>query len=298
MAYIDNLYIHVTDESISESVDSTTHPVETGIDITDTVKKRPKQISISGLIVNNENMMAPWIVSSLEILMRKGALVKYSGRNVVSNMQIQSFDHSYPNTVSGGCEFDMVLQEVRIARSSYKAPTVKNSGSSKAKTKPKTPTTPVPAVSSIKVGDIVIFTGGNVYVSSDAKNPAAKRNKSTCKVTLIANYSYSVHQYHLISTDGGRVYGWVDKSNIQTKSGTTLKSLTAKMAKQILNGDKKAVYHIVKKGDTVYNLVNVNYKTLGKAIEWVMEKNSDCFSKKGDPTTLIAGKKLLVGYKT
>ena len=225
--------------------------------------------------------------TKIENLMQNGSLVKYIGRNSVVNMQIQSFNHSHSNTIAGGCDFDMTLRVVRIAQPSYKSTSTKsNNNTNKTSTTPKS--------TSIKTGDVVIFTGGNVYVSSTASQPAANRGKSTCKVTII---NTNKHPYHLISNDGGKVYGWVDKANVQTKSSTTTKATTSKSTKQVTSGDNKAVYHTVKKGNTVWGLVNNNYKSLGKSVQWVIDNNPKCFSKKGDPTTLIVGSKLLMGYK-
>lgn len=62
-------------------------------------------------------------------------------------------------------------------------------------------------------GDIVTFLGGNVYVSSFATDPASEIGKSQCQVTIVA--SDAAHPYHLISTDGAGVYGWVDAERIQ-----------------------------------------------------------------------------------
>ncbi len=288
MALINNIYIHVVDEQITSGVESTAHPVENGLSLTDTIKVMPKELSLTGKIVQIGGSTANSIISKLENLMKKGSLIKYYGRTIASNMQIQSFNHSHPNTIWGGCDFDMLLKEVRVALPSYKA----TSGKTQSKTTTKTATTPKAV--SIKPGDTVIFTGGSVYVSSTAEKPAANRGKSTCKVTII---NTNKHPYHLISTDGGRVYGWVDKANVQTKSSTTTKSAASKSTKQVTSGDKNAVYHTVKKGNTVYTLVNTNYKTLGKSVQWVIDNNPKCFSRKGDPTTLIIGSKLLMGYK-
>ena len=242
---------------------------------------------MTGKIVKVGSIPANAIVVGLENLMQNGSLVKYIGRNSVVNMQIQSFNHSHSNTIAGGCDFDMTLRVVRIAQPSYKSTSTKsNNNTNKTSTTPKS--------TSIKTGDVVIFTGGNVYVSSTASQPAANRGKSTCKVTII---NTNKHPYHLISSDGGKVYGWVDKANVQTKSSTTTKATTSKSTKQVTSGDNKAVYHTVKKGNTVWGLVNNNYKSLGKSVQWVIDNNPKCFSKKGDPTTLIVGSKLLMGYK-
>ena len=291
LALLNNLYIHVIDEQYTCAIDSTSHPVEKGLDITDTIQSRPKELSLSGKIINVGNKKATDIIIKIEKLMKKGSLIKYRGRRKLTNMQIQSFSHSHPYTNWGGCDFDMTLKKVRIAKSAYKAKS-KNKKSGKGNSDSKTVTTP--NKSTIRVGAVVVFNGGNVYVSSTAEKAAAKRNKSTCKVTAINS---NKHPYHLISTDGGKVYGWVNKANVKTKSNTTAQAKTSKGTKQIENGDKEAVYHTVKKGNTVYTLVNKNYKSLGKSVQWVVKNNPKCFSKKNDPTTLIVGSKLLMGYK-
>lgn len=101
---------------------------------------------------------------------------------------------------------------------------------------PSTPTTPATPSTGFKVGDIVQFGGGAVYVSSAAANPAHSRGKSRCKVTQTYN---GKHPYHLISEDGGNVYGWVDAVNVSaigsTPSTPALKSID-EIAKEVING--------------------------------------------------------------
>jgi hypothetical protein len=66
------------------------------------------------------------------------------------------------------------------------------------------------------------------------------------------------------------------------------------------NNSSNGVYHEVKKGDMVYNLVasaNAPYKKYGKSCQWVMDNNPDAFAVKGDFGSLKVGAKLLVGYK-
>lgn len=283
MALINNNRVFVTEESVSRDVESSSHPVEKGIDLTDTVKRSPITLSISGFIVDVGNVKAKDILVKLENLKNSGSLITYSGRNSFKNMQIQNLNTTHTYEVWGGMSFTMELKEVRIAKPSYKA---------------KTASKPSSAVSTaIKVGSTVVFKGGYVYVSSDAKKAAAKRGRSTCKVTIINNRAWAIHKYHLISKDGGKVYGWVDGSNIE---GITTNSTSAKSnagTQQVSNGTGNAVYHTVKKGETVYNLVNKNYKSLGKSVQWVIDNNPKAFSRKGDARTLQIGAKLLMGYK-
>lgn len=86
------------------------------------------------------------------------------------------------------------------------------------------------------------------------------------------------------------------------KKKTTTQQKTKKSA-------SKYVYHTVKKGDCVWNLVAASkapYKNLkrpaikGKsysACDWVMQMNQSAFSRRGDFGTLQIGKKLNVGSR-
>lgn len=119
MALINNLYVFVESESVNHNVESTSHPVENGIALTDHVRRQPLTISISGKIVKHGNMEASAILSELLKLQKEGSLITYVGRNTDSNLQIQSFSTSHPNTTWGGCEFSMELKEIRVAKSAY-----------------------------------------------------------------------------------------------------------------------------------------------------------------------------------
>ena len=89
--------------------------------------------------------------------------------------------------------------------------------SKNAKTKTETVTTK----SEVKVGNIVQFKGGPVYISSMAAEPTVNRGASKCKCT-IANSN--AHPYHLISQDGKKVYGWVNASDVEGETVTTAKT--------------------------------------------------------------------------
>ena len=86
-----------------------------------------------------------------------------------------------------------------------------------AKTKTETVTTK----GEVKVGNIVQFKGGPVYISSMAAEPTVTRGASKCKCT-IANSN--AHPYHLISQDGAKVYGWVNASDVEGETVTTKKT--------------------------------------------------------------------------
>lgn len=283
MATINNIPIFVEKENISRATDGTEHPVEKGLPMTDIISNKPKTVSLTGKIVDAGTRKAKDIINKIETLRTSGSLISYSGRNVIGNYQIRSFDTDEDCEIWGGANFTMELKEVRIAKSAYNPP--------------KTTTTDKKNNPVLAVGSIVVFKGGNIYKSSDAKTAAAKRGRSTCKITKISTKSYSIHQYHLISEDKGKVYGWVDKDNIEGTGNSGTAATTNGGTQQVQNGKGTAVYHTVKKGETVWGLVNNNYKSYGKTCEWVISNNPNCFSKKGDATTLKIGSKLLMGYK-
>lgn len=121
MALINNLYVHVTEESVKRGVTVTEHPVEKGLPITDNVKREAVTLSLTGEIVKVGKTPAKTIRSSLVNFHQNGKYVKFVGRNILSNALITSFDTSNSNAISGGCSFSMEIKEVRVAKSAYVA---------------------------------------------------------------------------------------------------------------------------------------------------------------------------------
>ncbi len=209
MATINNLYVQVQSENINRSSDVPQHPTESGLPTTDNARRKPKTLSISGKIVDTTKYDAQTIIEKIEGFKDNASLINYCGIDNVGNYLISSFNTTRDNKIWGGANFDMELVEVRIVKSAYDPSKQKKAEKEKQKNNP-----------TLEKGAIVVFKGGKVYVSSDAKKAAATRGRSTCKITLTSFKSWSVHQYHLISTDGGRVYGWVDKENIEGTGST------------------------------------------------------------------------------
>lgn len=121
MALINNIYVFCESEEYSYSGESTSHPVEKGIDITDSYKRSPIEISLSGKIVDNKKEKAKDILDKLKSLQNEGSLAKYVGRISVGNMQIQSISVTATNKVWNGYEVSINLKEIRIAKSAYDA---------------------------------------------------------------------------------------------------------------------------------------------------------------------------------
>ena len=313
MAIINGLYIHVVDESLERGVEATSHPVEEGVPTSDTVKSKALTIALSGKIVDYGEMKAAQILGQIKAWMAAGSLVTYQGRSIASSLQIRSFQTEHPYTNHGGADFTMTLTEVRIAKSAYvpqkESDTVREE------------TAKQPENLDIKVGNTVVFIGGPVYEASDATKAAATRGRSTCKVTIISTASWSVHQYHLISSDGGKVYGWVDKANISGITSTSTSGTTNAGKQQVQSNGSSAVtsaasaavsgslagaglasltkvWHHVRSGETLSGIcAQYSHLTPQPTISTVMANNQHAFSTPGVANTLRAGEYLLMGFK-
>lgn len=121
ISLLNNNYIFVETEDISYTGESTTHPVEQGIEITDSYKRSPIELTLTGKIVDNKKEKAKDILNKLRKLQNEGSLIKYVGRISLGNMQIQSISVNATNKNWNGFDVDISLKEVRIAKSSYDA---------------------------------------------------------------------------------------------------------------------------------------------------------------------------------
>ena len=110
-----------------------------------------------------------------------------------------------------------------------------------AATQPEQTTTPT--AGSLKVGDVVNFTGNKHYTSAAATSGKATK-PGPAKVTAIS--AGAKHPYHVVHTDNtSNVYGWVDKADVAgaaaaSRTYTVQKgdSLWAIAAKQLDNGSR------------------------------------------------------------
>lgn len=116
IAYLNNYWIFVETEDITRGVEISSHPVEQGLDITDNVKRQPITLSLAGEIVGDD---ASTVLNNIQALHQSGKYVKYSGRNIINNAIIETFDTGHPNTITGGCSFSMTLKEIRVAKPAY-----------------------------------------------------------------------------------------------------------------------------------------------------------------------------------
>ena len=282
MALLNDIYILAENETVDNSVETVTHPTESGMPTADMIRRKPIVLTLNGVVADTTKVDAETAIAKLKKLQTSGSLIKYIGAcGTINNLQIQSFSPSYTNKVSGGATYNMTLQEARITKSAYVKVSTKKATSVKK---------------SISVGDTVLFNGGYVYYSSDAKTSKTKKSKSTCRLTLISTLKGAKHIYHVISKDGKGVYGWVD-ANTVSAIGTTVALTTSGGTQQVSSSNKKTVYHTVKKGDTIWKLVTVTYKSLNTTVSKVINDNPKAFSVKGDARTLQIGARLCLKAK-
>ena len=118
MPYLNGLYIHVLTEEFKGGAEISKHPIETGIPISDHTKRYPWELYLKGKIVGGDAWST---LSAIRQFAIKGQLVAYEGRNLLTNGNylITDFESSHPNTNWGGCDFDMVLEEVQFAKTPY-----------------------------------------------------------------------------------------------------------------------------------------------------------------------------------
>lgn len=116
--------------------------------------------------------------------------MEYHDPNMQNRLVITSFHTKHPNTIHGGCEFDLELQGLRTAAPSY----VEDTGTD-SEAAPQPAALPDPVSNPVlEVGAAVIFKGGPVYVSSDAQTAAANRGRSACEITRVSEEDFSVHR--------------------------------------------------------------------------------------------------------
>lgn len=170
MALLNEHYIFVQDEDVQRGVKVSEHPVEKGVNITDNVKREAVVIKIKGEIVGAN---AAATLSAITTLHQKGKYVKYIGRNVINNAIISSFNTSHPNTIHGGCSFDMEIKEIRIAKSAYTGKSKKTKGGTKQKTKK----SKKPKTYKVKKGDTLWKIATKYYGAGKHYTKIAKKNK-------------------------------------------------------------------------------------------------------------------------
>lgn len=181
MALLNEYYIFVKDEEMLRGVNISEHPVESGLNITDNVKRNPKVIRITGEIVGAN---AGKTLSKIQDLHDNGKLVKYVGRCIMGNSLISSFDTSHPNTIYGGCAFTMEIKEVRIAKSPLvvkkKTSSQKKKSSTQQVTKKSTTNTKAKKYT-VKKGDTLWAIAKKYYGNGAKYTKIVNANKSKIK---------------------------------------------------------------------------------------------------------------------
>lgn len=136
MAKIEGYKVDSMQESFTNSVTTTSYPVEKGLPLTDSVQRQPKTFSASGKILGKKAKNADEIRKNIEKKMNAGKPVKYVGRIKASDVLITNFTGTYDSTIGNGFSFSMDMQQVRVAKTPYrKKKTKKTTAGKKTVTK-------------------------------------------------------------------------------------------------------------------------------------------------------------------
>lgn len=120
MAMLGGHYIFVEQEDVSYSSEVTSHPVEKGLDTTDSVRSKARIVTISGEIVENVNGLLMQNKAALLALQQHGTIVSYKGRTALSNCIIEEISISNTYDVWGACKCSITLREIKIAKTPFK----------------------------------------------------------------------------------------------------------------------------------------------------------------------------------
>ena len=125
IALIENMYLFVTDESISYNMNISENPVEQGVSLTDHAEREPLEFSISGMLLDDERTTAYEQYTKLRNWQLACKQVKYVGRNVFTGV-ITDISKSNDYTVENGAPVTITMKEIRIANSQYQTGSTQN----------------------------------------------------------------------------------------------------------------------------------------------------------------------------
>lgn len=116
MAKIGDIEFNVISESRDYSADVTTHPVESGADITDHVSMRLASYNITGRVGDNENPSS--VHARIRSMQRRRELLKYRGRAWMDDCIIEGFNSNVDEKSAKGFHFTMRLTQVKVSKPS------------------------------------------------------------------------------------------------------------------------------------------------------------------------------------
>lgn len=123
MAYLNDIYIQIASESYSRSTNVTSHPVESGVDITDHTKLEPYGVNLQGWIISDtyDRADASRRLGKLVALQEKGNIVEYTGRTATGKkVIITSLNHDHTKDIANGTAISMSLKFVKIVESPWR----------------------------------------------------------------------------------------------------------------------------------------------------------------------------------
>lgn len=179
VALINNIYVFVETEEVSRSASITEHSVESGLDISDNVKRNAVTLSIKGAIIGQN---AKETVIELEKLLNSGKYARYVGGDFAfSNAVIKEFKTTKSNKYWGGYEFDMEIKEIRVAKAAYKSTAKATKGGTSQVKKSSAKSSTKKRYHRVKSGDCLWKIAVKYYGSGSQYPKIVKANKGVVK---------------------------------------------------------------------------------------------------------------------
>ncbi|WOC33059.1 MULTISPECIES: phage baseplate protein [Caproicibacterium] len=126
------IWIDSEGEQAERTAEVTSHPVESGIDVSDNIRRSATVLNLTGEIVGTDAVDK---LQRIEAWKNAGTVVAYHGVYSYSRMWITKFNTAQSSKIVGGYKFDITLQEARIAKSAYtSSSTRKSTGTQQKKT--------------------------------------------------------------------------------------------------------------------------------------------------------------------
>ena len=110
------IWIDGEGEQGERTVSVTSHPVESGANITDNICRNGTVLNLSGEIVGPDALQK---MQKIEAWKNSGTIVPYQGVYGYSRMWITKFNSTHSSQIAGGYKFNITLQEARIAKSAF-----------------------------------------------------------------------------------------------------------------------------------------------------------------------------------
>lgn len=104
----------VREETVNYENDVTDKPVEDGTSMIDHIDNKPITLNVTGAIFHRR-VFPTYIVEGLREIATSKEIVEYIGAEYWGDVVVTNFSNTYNNDLKNGVEFNLTLQQVRVA---------------------------------------------------------------------------------------------------------------------------------------------------------------------------------------